>query len=188
MKAYLPHAGILAAASIIESAAGDTILLRDLQQTYRGHRHSIRALSSVESVKTSIPSVPSAAPSIHRSVENVPSSVPTALSESIIDPSGNSLSRSAATASATMSDSSTIPNNTQLEEQKSGIFGMSLFETCAAVITIAMVLGLFGHYGMKLLPYNRLREDNARNDVQSEDSLASSRTHPHTSVSNNVGV
>lgn len=193
MKVYLPRAGIvLAAASIIESAAGDPILLRGLQHTYHGHAgHSLRVLSTADAVKTDI--IPSTAPSIHPSVEKLSSSssVPTALSESILDPSDKALSMSAATASdsATVSNSSTIhDNNSQLEEEhESGIFGMSLFQTCAAVILVAMIVGLFGHYGMKLLPYNRrnrLREDNARarNDIQSEDSLASFRPHPHTSV------
>ncbi len=190
MKVYLPS-GVVFAASFIESAAGDTILLRGLQQlTYHGHEHSLRVLSTADV------EIPSAAPTIHPSVEKTSSlsAVPTApLSESILDPSDNALSMSAATESdsATLSDSSTIPDNSQLEEeQESGLFGMSLFQTCAAVILIGMILGLFGHYGMKLLPYNRqrLREDNARNDVvQSEDSLASFRPHPHASVLN-VGV
>lgn len=194
MRAYLP-ASVVFAASIINSAAVDIILLRGLQHTYHNgheHEHSLRVLSTADAV-----TVPSAAPSIHPSVEKAlsSSSVPTALSESILDPSDNDvLSMSAATASdsATMSDSSTIHDNSQQleEEQESGLFGMSLFQTCAAVILIGMILGLFGHYGMKLLPYNRhnrLREDNARNHVQSEDSLASFRPHPNTSVLN-VGV
>ena len=99
---------------------------------------------------------------------------------------------SAGFATAT-SDSATVSGSLQdeIEEEKSGIFGMSLFQTCAAFILIAMIVGLVGHFGMKLLPYNRRRrEDNARrNDVRIEDSLASFRSIPRASssyVGNNI--
>ena len=190
MKVCLLHAGIassLLIASVVV-AASDTPPLRDLHTYHYGHS---RALSSAESANTThmTPSAPSAAPSMHTSVQISSSSAPSALPESKLDPTDNSLSMSAATASdsSTMSDSSTIPDKSQQQQEESGIFGMSLFQTCAAVILVATVVGLFGHFGMKLLPYNRHREDNSRNDVQLEDSLASFRTLPRTSLSH-VGV
>ena len=190
MKVCLLHAGIassLLIASVV-AAASDTPPLRDLHTYHYGHS---RALSSAESANTThmTPSAPSAAPSMHTSVQISSSSAPSALPESKLDPTDNSLSMSAATASdsSTMSVSSTIPDKSQQQQEESGIFGMSLFQTCAAVILVATVVGLFGHFGMKMLPYNRHREDNSRNDVQLEDSLASFRTLPHTSLSH-VGV
>lgn len=167
---YLPHVFVGFAASIVESAAID-VQLRDLQQTYQG----IRAAEFANITS----SIPSAAPTINNMSTT---SAPSALPESIVDPSAsdNSMSMSSFTAS----DSATIPDNSQQQEEESGIFGMSLFQTCAAVILVATILGSIGHFGMKLLRYNRLREDNARDDVRLEDSLASFRSLPCASSSN----
>eukprot|EP00986_Skeletonema_menzelii_P009447 scaffold4305_cov123-Skeletonema_menzelii.AAC.6 len=167
---YLPHVFVGFAASIVESAAID-VQLRDLQQTYQG----IRAAEFANITS----SIPSAAPTINNMSTT---SAPSALPESIVDPSAsdNSMSMSSVTAS----DSATIPDNSQQQEEESGIFGMSLFQTCAAVILVATILGSIGHFGMKLLRYNRLREDNARDDVRLEDSLASFRSLPCASSSN----
>ena len=191
MKVCLLHAGIassLLIAFVVESAASNIPPLRHLQTYHNGHNRALS--SSAESLNTTVRITPSAAPSMHPSVKiSLSSSAPSALLESKLDPTDNSLSMSAATASdsSTMSDSSTIPDKSQQQQEESGIFGMSLFQTCAAVILVATVVGLFGHFGMKLLPYNRHREDNSRNDVQLEDSLASFRTLPRTSLSH-VGV
>lgn len=128
-----------------------------------------RALSSAEPVNSTVhlTTVPSAAPSIPPSAE-LPS--PSAPPSTILDPGISHLSKS---------DSSTIPDNSQPEEQHVGE-GMNLFQTCATVIFAATILGLFGHIGMKLLP-NRFREDNSQNEFQIEDTLACSRS-PRTSV------
>mmetsp|Transcript_6000 Transcript_6000/g.9793 ORF Transcript_6000/g.9793 Transcript_6000/m.9793 type:complete len:200 (+) Transcript_6000:83-682(+) len=167
----LPHVFVGFAASIVESAAID-VQLRDLQQTYQG----IRAAEFANITS----SIPSAAPTIHNNMSKT--SAPSALPESIVEPSAsdNSMSMSSFTAS----DSATIPDNSQQQEEESGIFGMSLFQTCAAVILVATILASIGHFGMKLLRYNRLREDNARDDVRLEDSLASFRSLPCASSSN----
>ena len=166
---------MLAASSVIEAAI-------DVEQrsTYQG----IRAAVNI----TTTTSVPSAAPTIHPSVQKVSASS----APSSVDPTAADISISIN--SATASDSATIHDSLkeEIEEEKSGIFGMSLFQTCAAFILIAMIVGLVGHFGMKLLPYNRRRrrEDNTRrNDVRIEDSLASFRSLPHASssyVGNNI--
>lgn len=150
-KVLLLHFGILSLFGSIGSAA------------MFDHRHAIRALSSAEPVNSTVhlTSVPSAAPSIPPSAE-LPS--PSAPPSTILDPGISYLSKS---------DSSTIPDNSQPE-------GMNLFQTCATVIFAATILGLFGHFGMKLLP-NRFREDNSQNEFQIEDTLACSRS-PRTSV------
>lgn len=183
MRVYhLPSVVTVLAASVVIDIEAATI-----DVVHRSSYQGIRAAESVNITTTSVPS-PSAAPTIYPSVQKVSaSSVP-----SSVDPaaSDNSMSINSATAS----DSATIPDSLQeeieeeIEEEKSGIFGMSLFQTCAAVILIAMIVGLVGHFGMKLLPYNRRREDIARrNDVRIEDSLASFRSIPRASSSSYVG-
>ena len=173
MRVYhLPSVVIVLAASTIEAGAIDVV-----------HRSTYQGIRAAESVETT--SVPSAAPTIHPSVQKVS----TSSAPSSADPaaSDNSMSINSATASDSASVSGSLQD--EIEEEKSGIFGMSLFQTCAAFILIAMIVGLVGHFGMKLLPYNRRRrEDNARrNDVRIEDSLASFRSIPRASSSSYVG-
>ena len=164
------------AASTIEAGAAIDVVRRS---SYQG----IRAAP----VNITTTSIPSAAPTIHPSVQRVSASS----APSSVDPTASD--NSMLLNSATASDSATIPDSLkeEIEEEKSGIFGMSLFQTCAAFVLIAMIVGLVGHFGMKLLPYNRRRrEDNARrNDVRIEDSLASFRSIPRASssyVGNNI--
>ena len=170
MKVFLLlHFGIISSSLFapIGSAASD-IPPRDLQ-TY--HDHAIRASSAEFSNTTDVyrTPAPSAAPSIPLTVQLSSAAVPSAPPSEILNPSDIS--------AATESDSSTIPPDNSQQEEQSGIAGMNLFQACAAVIFVATIVGLFGHFGMKLLP-NRLREDNSQDDIQLEDSLAT-RSQPN---------
>lgn len=135
-----------------------TILFASFGSAANGtyHQHAIRVLSSAESVNSTV------------YLTTVPSAAPSAPSATALDSSVSYLSSN----SATESDSSTLPDNSQQEEQHT-VQGMNLFQTCAAVIFAATILGLFGHIGMKLLPI-RFREDNSQNELHLEDTLASS--------------
>ena len=148
-------------------------------QTNYGHLNIRRTLSSSTTTLNQTSTVPTAAPSIHVQITLSPS--PSPPTESAFSPRSVSLT-------TTASNSMSIPDSTQQQvEKSSGIFGMNLFQTCAVVILVATIVGVVGHFGIKLSRPNHDREDSSRSEWQADDSIASFGTLTRTSVTS-VGV